>query len=56
MEVLVIGVCEIDDFATIATHDLTRKVPINVQLADPLPSSVLNVVSRNTMVKITIVA
>jgi hypothetical protein len=30
LEVLATGFCEIDDFATIATHDLTRKVPINV--------------------------
>ncbi len=51
LEVSATGVCEIDDFATTATQDLTRKVPVNP--VDPPPSSDLNVVSRNTVVKKT---
>jgi hypothetical protein len=40
-----VTVCEVDDFVTITTHDLIRKVPINVQPMDPPLSNVLNVVS-----------
>jgi hypothetical protein len=53
LEVSATGVCEIDDFATTATQDLTRKVPVNVRPVDPPPSGDLNVVSRNTVVKKT---
>lgn len=53
LEVSATGVCEIDDFATTATQDLTRKVSVNVRPVDPPPSGDLNVVSRNTVVKKT---